>query len=221
VGLATAVQRRRVLSALAFSTLLSLAAAALILPVLDAESVAGQALRPDMTPHERELAIENATKLHHVVVWATAALMPSLNALLLTVALWLGFRVAGAPAGFKATLSVTSHALVPQALKALLLVAPARAHAPVSPEALDGLLPSNLALLLPKTVSLPPLAVPVATALDLFTLWTLFLLGSGMAAASRASKLRTAVVMFILFAAYVAVFKVVPAAGGGGGGGPH
>jgi hypothetical protein len=216
-GLASAVHRRRVLSALVFSTLLSLLAAALILPVLDAEAVAGHALQGDLTPHERELAIENAIKLHHVVTWAKALFTPVASALLITIALYFAFWVAGARTSFKATLTVTAHALIPQGVKALLLVAPARAHAPVAPDALATLLPTTLAAWLPKTVSLPGPAMVVAGALDLFTLWSLFLLGSGMAEASRASKLRTSIVLFVLFASYLALFKVVPAAAGG----PH
>ncbi|MFT3712707.1 MAG: YIP1 family protein [Archangium sp.] len=216
-GLASAVARRRVLSALVFSTLLSLLAAALILPVLDAEAVAGNALQGDLTPHERELAIENAIKLHHVATWAKAAFLPVVSALLITIAVFFAFWIAGARTTFKATFTVTAHALIPQALRALLLVAPARAHAPIDPDALATLLPSTLAAWLPKTLSLPGPAMAVASALDLFTLWSLFLLGSGMAKASKASTLRTSLVMFVLFASYLALFKVVPAASGG----PH
>lgn len=221
-GLALAVQRRRVLSALLLSTLLSLLATALILPVLDAEAVAGHALQNDMTPHERELAIENALRLHHVASWAGAGLLPALSAVALSIALYFAFWVAGARTTFKQTLTVSAHALVPQALKALLVVPAARAHAPISPDALATLLPSNLLAWLPKTLSLPGPAMSALGAFDLFTLWSLLLVGSGMASASRASKLRTVIVMTVLFAAYIALFKVVPAAaGGGGGGGPH
>lgn len=220
-GLALAVQRRRVLSALMLSTVISLAATALILPVLDAEAVAGPSLQNDMTPHERELAIESAMRLQHVASWAAAGLMPALSAVALTIALYFAFWVAGARTTFKQTLVVSAHALVPQALKSFLLVFPARAHAPVAPDDLATLLPSNVLAWLPKTLSLPPPAMSALGAFDVFTLWSLFLISSGMASASRASKLRTGIVMFVLFAAYIALFKVVPAAAGGGGGGPH
>ena len=216
-GLALAVHRRRVLSALVVSTALSLLGAALILPVLDAEAVAQRALQPDMTPPERELAIEGAVRLHHVMTWAAAALLPTLNALGVSVALWLAFWVAGARATFKQALTVASHALVPQALKALLVALPARAHAPIAPDALPTLLPSSLTAWLPPTLGWPAPLLAAASALDLFTLWTVFLLASGMASASRASRLRTGLVLFVLFAAYVAVFKVVPAAAPGPG----
>ena len=209
-GFAQAVARRRALSAVVLSTALSLLATGFILPVIDAEAVASDALRPDMTPHERTQAIETATKLHQVTTWAVAAVGPGASAFLLTLALWLGFWVAGAKTGFKTTFAVASHALVPQALKALLTVPAALVHAPVTPEALPRLLPSSLAVLLPA--SLPAPALAAASALDLFTLWTLVLAGSGMSKASGASRMRTWAVLFVLFAAYVAVFKVVPSA---------
>jgi hypothetical protein len=176
--------------------------------------VAGEALRSDMTPHERLLAIETATKLHEVTTWATAAVGPGAAALLLAIALWVGFRVAGAGASFKATFTVAAHALLPQALRALLTVPAAVVHAPVAPEALQALLPSSLAAALPASLSLPGPAMAAAGAIELFTLWTVALTASGMAQASGASRARTWVVVLVLFAAYVAVFKVVPAAGG-------
>ncbi len=213
-GLAAAVSRRRALSAILLSTALSLLATGLILPSMDVEAVASNALRPDMTPHERTQAIETATKLNQVTTWAAAGLTPAVNALLLAVGLWLAFLTAGARVAFKPTLTVAAHALVPQALKALLTVPAAMAHAPVTPGALASLLPSNLALLLPAKLGLPGPAMAVASAFDLFTLWSLALAGSGMAQASGASRLRTWVVMLVLFAAYIAVFKVVPSAGG-------
>ena len=213
-GLARAVARRRVLSAIALSTALSLLATGLVLPALDPEAVAGDTLRPDMTPHERDQAIETALKLGEVKAWAVAAVGPGVSAFLVGLALWLGFRVAGAQTGFKTAFTVAAHALVPQALRALLTVPAALVHAPVTPDALPRLLPSSLAALLPAIASLPAPALAAVGALDLFTLWTLVLAASGMRRATGASRLRTWAVLLVLFAAQVAVFKVAPAAGG-------
>jgi len=205
--------RQRALTAVVFATLLTLLATGLILPFIDAEAVAGESLRPDMTPHERTQAIETATKLHQVTTWGAAAVGPVASAFSLAVALWLSFWVAGAKTGFKAAFTVAAHALVPQAIKALLIVPAARVRAPVSPADLSNLLPSSLTAWLPSSLSLPGPAMAAVDAFDLFTLWSLALIGSGMAKASGASKLRTAIVLLVLFAAYIAVFKVVPSAG--------
>ncbi len=210
-GFARAVARRRALTVVVISTAISLAAAALILPRINAEAIAGDALRPDMTPHERLQAMETATKLYEVKTWAEAALGPVSSALALACVLWVAFRVAGARPGFKATFTVTAHALVPSALRALLTVPAVMAHAPVNPNELSQLLPSSVTAWLPGSVHWPGPALAAAGALDLFTLWSVVLLGSGMKTAAGASRLRTWLVMAVLFASYVAVFKVVAA----------
>lgn len=175
--------------------------------------MAAERLKPELTAHEREQAIETAARLYQVTTWARAALAPLASAFFLAVALWLAFWVAGARAGFKGSFTVAAHALVPAALEALLAAPAAIARAPVAPDQLPRLLPSSLAALLPA--SLPAPALAAASALDVFTLWTLYLAGAGMRRASGASRLRTAGVLLILFAAYVAFFKLAPGALGG------
>lgn len=207
-GLARAVDRNRALTAVLLATLLSLLATGLILPRIDQEAVAADRLQPEMTQHEREDATQTAVKLFKVQTWAVAAVGPLAQAFLVAFALWLGFRTAGARPGFKPTFTVAAHALVPQALHSLLIAPAAIAHAPVTPGQLAELLPSSLAAALPG--SLPPPVLAVASALDLFTLWSVVLLGTGMARASGASRLRAFAVVVILFLAYVALFKVAP-----------
>lgn len=97
---------------------------------------------------------------------------------------------------------------MPLTLRSLLTAPAAITHAPVKPEELATLLPSSLAAALPA--SLPPPALAAASALDLFTLWSVVLLGTGMARASGASRLRAFAVVVILFLAYAALFKVAP-----------
>jgi hypothetical protein len=219
-GLAQAVTRRRALTAVLVSTFAALVATAIILPQLDVEAVAAQKLKPDMTPHERTEAIETAVKLHHVVAWASAAAGPTLSAFLLACFLWVGFWTAGAKTGFKDIFTVSAHGLLPNALQALLTAPAAVIHAPVNPTALAKLLPSSVAALLPASLPAPVLAA--ASSLDLFTLWALYLTGSGMAKASGASRRRAFVVVTLLFVAYVALFKIAPsAAPAGGPGGPR
>jgi len=220
-GLAQAVTRRRALTALLVSMLLALVATAVVLPHLDMEAAAAATgkLKPEMTPHERAEALETATKLHHVAAWAGAAAGPAVSALLLACVLAAAFWVAGARAGFKETFTVSAHALIPLYVKALLAAPAAIVHAPVAPAQLDRLLPSSLAALLPG--GLPPPVLAAASSLDLFSLWALYLTGSGMAKASGASRRRAFAVTLLLFVAYVALFKIAPSASTGGGPGPR
>ncbi len=212
-GLARAVARRRALAAILLSTMLSLVATALMMPTFDTEAIAESQLQPGMTPHEREVAIEQANKLFHVTTWAAAAAKPVGFAFAAAIVLWLAFWVAGARTAFKRCFTVAAHALVPLALRSLLSAPAAIAHQPIDPATVSTLLPCNLALLLPP--STPPLALAAAAALDVFTLWALVLAYAGMVKATGASKLRASLVMLVLAAAGIALFAIAPAAAGG------
>jgi hypothetical protein len=214
-GLGHAVTRRRATTALLVGTLAALLSAAVVVPHLDMEKGAAGQLRPDMTPHEREEALATATKLETVRQWAGAAVAPAALAALAAAALFLAFRVAGTSPGFKDTLAVTSHAFLPLWLKALLTLPAVVLHAPVAPADVERLLPSSLAAL---PLPLPPPAMAALSSLDLFSLWAAYLVGSGMARASGASRRRAFVVTAILFVAYVCLFKVAPAAAAAAGG---
>jgi hypothetical protein len=217
-GLAQAVARRRATTALLVATLAALVSTAVIVPQLDMEQAAAGQLGPELTPHERQEALATATKLETVKQWAGAATSPAVLALLAAGFLFMGFRVAGARPGFRETFTVTAHGMLPVWLKQLLLAPAAVAQGPVAPAAVAKLLPSSLAAFLP---SLPPAALAAAGALDLFTLWALYLTGSGMAKAAGTSRRRAFTVTVVLFVAYVALFKIVPAAAQGGGPGPR
>jgi len=213
-GLAAAADRRRPLAALLLATLLSLTFALVALPRLDFEAAAAAAPRPpdaeEQTPHQQEEALAQARKLGTIAGWANAAAGPALVALGAALALFLAFRLAGARPGFKSTLSVSAHALLPLFLSQLLLLPALVRQAPVSPLDLPRLLPSSLAALLPAGVS--PVAAAAASSLDLFTIWTVVLLVLGMARAAGSTRLRAAVVVGLLWLAQIGLLKIAPAA---------
>lgn len=223
-GFGRVTERRRVGLALAVATAAALVTAAVVLPRVD---FGAAALRDRRTPAgeertEGELleAAITARKLGQIVGWAGAALLPSALAVGAAGALFAGFRVAGTRPDFKATLAVTAHGLLPVWLGKLLAIPAAVTHAPVPPEDVSRLVPSSLAALLPASAP-PPLAAALS-ALDLFALWALALVVVGMARASGGSRARSLAVTVTLFAAYVALLKVVPAAlAGGPGSGPR
>jgi len=191
-GLPEAVERRRAVTALAVATAASLLLAAVALPRVDWESAAG---------------------------WAGAAASPSLLALGAAAFLFVGFRVAGTRPGFKETFAVAAHGMLPSWIGALLAIPALVLRAPIAPDDLPRLLPSSAAALLPQGAPAP--AIAGLSALELFTVWSIALVASGMAIASGASRARALTVTIVLFLAYVALFKVVPAAslaaGPGGG----
>jgi Yip1-like protein len=223
-GFGRVTERRRAGLALALATAASLLTAAVVLPRTDFGAAAlAQGGKPGgevKTEGELAEAAVTARKLGQIAGWAGAALLPSALAVAAAGALFAGFRLAATRPDFKPTLAVTAHAMLPVWLGKLLAIPPAVAHAPVAPEDVPRLVPSSLAALLPAGAP-PPLAAALS-ALDLFTLWAVALVVVGMARASGASRARALGVTLILFGAYVALLKVVPAAlAGGAGSGPR
>jgi hypothetical protein len=226
-GLGEAVGRRRVATALGVATLAALLYAAVLVPRIDYQAVAaaklergerGEAGAAEVTQHAREEAVATARKLGHVSGFAGAALGPSVAALLASAFLFMGFRVAGARPGFKETLSATAHGLLPAFVSPLLAIPAVLARGQLAPDEAARLLPSSLAALAPAAP--PPLAAALS-AIDVFSLWSLALVALGMARASGASRRRAFAVTIVLFLAYVALVKVVPAAAMAGGPGPR
>ena len=221
-GIAEAAERRRALTALCLATAASLVFAAVALPRLDYEAAARGRVRGaealEQTQFQREEAVATARKLGHITGWAGAALAPTLLAAGAAVLLFAGFRVAGTRPGFKETYAVAAHGMLPIWLAGLLAIPAVLARAPLPPDDLPRLLPSSLAAIVPRAA--PPLAAALS-AVDFFALWAVALVATGMARASGASRARAFTVTLVLYAACVALLKVVPVALlGGPGGGP-
>lgn len=229
-GLALVIERRRSLTVILVATAASLLFAAVAVPRLDFEKAAARQLESapggaEMTPFQREEEAVKARKVGSVAVYAASAFSPALSVLATALILWLAFKVAGTAPPFKGTLAVAAHGLLPVLLAPLLLLPALVAKAPVDPEALGRLLPSNLGALLPEKGS--PILLAVASSFDLFSFWSLALVTAGMIGLTGASRRRAGTVVGLLWVAYVALLKIAPAAamaaakgmGGGGGGG--
>jgi len=218
LALAAVARRRSILPPLVLATAAALLLAAVLVPRVDWEHVAQDQLdrRPNaaqMTPHEREEAVTQIRKMGWVTQVAGAALGPGLAAVLAALALWIGFRVAGARPGFLPTLAVAAWSALPVALGSLLST-PAVARADgLAPSSLSRLLPWNAAYYLSPTVA-PPVGM-AASHLDLFTLWTLVLLVIGMAGVAGTGRRRAAAVVTLLWLALVAASMAAASASTG------
>jgi hypothetical protein len=229
LGLAAAVERRRSLAAIVLGTLAALAFAAAAVPRVDYETAAAAELArspkaAEMTPHDREEALATARKVGQIGGWAEALAGPSLRALGLAVALLLAFRVAGTRPAFREAFAVAAHGLLPIWLGRVLAIPAAVARAPIPADQASSLLPSSPAALLPPGA--PPALASALGALDVFALWAAVLVATGMARATGASRRRAAIVIAVLYFAWVAVVRIaIPAAaaaaaGPGPGGAP-
>jgi hypothetical protein len=210
-GLAEAAEKGRFLWPLLLVMAVAVGFNALAVTRIDYASPASDALdkEPDaakMTPHEREEKIAQAVKLGTVGTLATGVAWPPLSALLGALFLWLGFKVAGGKPGFGATFAVAANCLVPDAVK-MLCTLPAlltRAGA-LSAIEVAQLLPSNLAVLAPEGMSVGRLAL--LASVDLFALWSVAMIAAGMAGVGKVSYLRSAIVVVVLWASFVLVFR--------------
>lgn len=212
-GLGALADRPRAAVALAIATALALSAAAVVVPRTDygpgdaaVERQADGQPAPEATQYQREQSAITARKLGQVGAWTGAAVLPALLASLAAVGLVVGFRVAGARASFGPSLAVTAHGMLPIWLARVLAVPAAVAHAPVPAAEVARLLPSSAAALLPAGAS-PGLAGALG-ALDLFSLWAVWLIALGMARVTGTTRARALAVVVVLYAAFVAVFRV-------------
>lgn len=203
--------------------LLLATAAALIfsivaVPRIDFERAAADALdrtegAAQMTPHDREVKIEQARKVAALASYTGAAFGTGLSALIAAFGVWLAFRVVGQKPGFAPTFTVMCWALLPGAIESLLSVPALLVRGTIPVEQLPALFPANLGTFLPAG-SQGPLASFLG-AVDLFSLWSVWLVAMGMAGVARVSQRRAVVTTVVLWLSYVAVFRVaLPTLGG-------
>jgi hypothetical protein len=213
-----AAEQRRYWVPLLFATAAALLFSIVAVPRIDFERAAADAIdrsegAAQMSPHDREVKLEQARKVAALAAYSGAAFGTGLTALLGAFWVWMAFKVVGAKPGFAQTFTVMCWALLPGAVEALLAVPALLVRGTLMPEQLATLLPSNLGILLPNGAQ-GPLASFLG-AVDLFSLWAVWLVVAGMAGVARVSRTRALVTVTVLWLAYVAVFRVaLPILGG-------
>jgi hypothetical protein len=187
-------------------------------PRVDFERAASDALdrsegAAQMTPHDREVKLEQARKVAALAAYTGAAFGTAISALIAAMGVWLAFQVVGTKPGFAQTFTVMCWALLPGAIEAVLSVPALLARGTIQAEQLASILPSNLGVILPSSVTGPPALF--LGAVDLFSLWSIWLVAAGMAGVAKVSRRRALVTVTVLWIAYVAVFRVaLPTLGG-------
>lgn len=211
-GLAAAAARRSALPPILAATAASLLLALALVPRLDLASGAEAALdaapqeEAPSSPHERQVKIDQARKLGTVMAYGGALFGPALSALGAAAALFLAIRLAGARAPFRPTLAVAAWGLLPLAARDLLTVPAALARASVAPEHAATLLPSSLAALLPAAA--PPRLAAALAGLDLFALWAVALVATGLAIVAAVSRRRALAVVAVLWLCLLLLTRV-------------
>ncbi len=213
-----AAEQRQYLVPLLLATAAALLFSIIAVPRIDFERAAADALdrsegAAQMTPHDREVKLEQARKVAALAGYAGAAFGTALSALIAALGVWLAFQVVGTKPGLPQTFTVMCWALLPGAIEAVLSVPALLLRGTIQPEQLGSLLPANLGAFLPASVTGPPALF--LGAVDLFSLWSIWIVAAGMAGVARVSTRRALVTVTVLWIAYVAVFRVaLPSLGG-------
>ena len=213
-----AAEQRQYWVPLLLATAAALIFSIVAVPRIDFERAVADALdrtegAAQMTPHDRELKLEQGRKVGALAAYTGAAFGTGLSALLAAFGLWLAFRVVGDKPGFPQTFTVACWALLPGAIEAILSVPALLMRKTIPVEQLASVLPGNLGVLLPAGMT-GPLASFLG-AMDLFAIWSVWILAAGMAGVAHVPIRRALVTVVVLWLSYVAVFQVaLPTLGG-------
>jgi Yip1 domain. len=168
---------------------------------VDFNTVARDAM--DVNPQTAKMPPERvATMVHFTagMMKVSAYASPVLTAIVLMIVggvLLLAFRVFGGEGDFKQAFSVTTYAWYPRLAKGILAAIILLSKKGISIWDLQNPVRSNLGFLFdPKT---QPVQFALGSSLDLFAIWSVFLLIVGFAAVSRVSKARSAVIVVSLW----------------------
>lgn len=194
---------------------LYLALQVLVTQRIDMEAVMRQAMEERNQPVDEEQIAAMSEMQSKVGLACQVVVFPA--GMLLIAALFLGLtHLAGGEIGFKKSLAVTVHGLMPNALAWLLTVPVVlgRREIDVS-EAQSGLLASHLGVLAPEDA--PAWLTALLGRIDLFSIWSLLLLGLGLHLVGGLSKRAAAAVVLVVWLLWVGLMVGTAAMGWMGG----
>jgi Yip1 domain len=169
------------------------------------------------TKSDREIAEDMTKKLavERVVRVLKAGALQPLKLLVLTFFVWVLLLYVGGSPTLPKAFAATTHAALPQAVKSLVLAGAALMQSTLTPAQADALVDNPLA---PAFASLGP-AGRLFDGVDPFFLWSLLLLGLGMASAGEVSRKRAFITLFVGTALFLGL-GLTFCGGPGGPGGP-
>jgi hypothetical protein len=206
-----AAEQRQYWVPLLLATAAALLFSIVAVPRIDFEQAAADALdrtegAAQMTPHDREVKLEQGRKVGALAAYTGAAFGTGLSAVVAALGLWLAFRVVGNKPGYPQTFTVMCWALLPGAIEAVLTIPALLMRGTVRVEQVASLLPGSLGAILPAGMT-GPLASFLG-ALDVFSIWSVWIVAAGMAGVAQVPLRRALVTTTVLWLSYVGVFQV-------------
>lgn len=134
----------------------------------------------NLSPEQKQQQIDMSAKFSPTVAYVMGVVMPLLAVLVIAGVLLLAYNVlAGAGISYSASLSVVAHSIFPTVVVGTFLFLLVLFLKPVGAFDLDNPVATNLAALLPESVSKG--LVAIGKNIDLLEIWKLLLLGMGFA----------------------------------------
>ena len=192
------VQRPNILGPLLIFVIISVVSAIAVAVKVDFDALAHEAIEanPNIPPDKAEGAVGMTKAIMKVSMYASPVLIVLM--LLITAGICLlAFRMFGGEGDFNQALSVTTYAWFPRLIRGILGAIVMLSKGSLSIFDLQNPIMSNLGFLFdPKT---QPVQYAIGSALDIFNIWSLVLLIIGLSAMSKLSKVRSAVIVIVLW----------------------
>ncbi|HET9767459.1 MAG TPA: Yip1 family protein [Thermoanaerobaculia bacterium] len=176
-------------------------------PKIDWEEVARHQIERsavDLTPAQVEQQVEITAKIGPFFIYAAPVFM-LVGVLLFALVFWGAFTLAGGEPGFKRSLAVTVHAMMPMVVAGLLAVPVILGMDTIPPEVLEtgGYLKSNLGAFAPEGAGI--VLVTFLSKIDVFTIWCLVLCAIGFTHAAKVKARTAAITVGLLWLVWVVV----------------
>jgi hypothetical protein len=136
----------------------------------------------NLSPEQKEQQMAVSAKISPGIAYGFGIAWPILQALLVGAVLLLAYNlIGGANARFSTSMGIVSHAYFPWILYSLLFIMILFLKAPGTVD-LDNPIATNVGAFLPDTT--PKALMSVGKSIDIFSLWTMFLISLGFTAAN-------------------------------------
>ena len=196
-------------------TLITIISTVLIVPYFDMDAMVAQQAEmiQKQNPNVSDADIErmgNITKAMGKVAGYLAPLFMIIGYVLIALVLWGAFRLMGGEGDFKQSLSTVLYAYFPRMiLGGIIGTVIIMMRGSLDPQEAASVMMTNPGFLVDYKEQ--PVLFALLTAIDLFIIWTIFLLATGFSKVSKFSKGKSAAIIVVLYLVTV-VFKVGMAA---------
>ncbi|HEX7140722.1 MAG TPA: Yip1 family protein [Vicinamibacterales bacterium] len=192
------VKRPNILGPLLIFIIISVVSAVAVAVKADFDALAHEAIEanPNIPPDKAEGAVSMTKAIMKVSMYASPVLIVLILVIAAGVCL-LAFKMFGGEGDFNTALSVTTYAWFPRLIRGVLGAIVMLSKGSLSIFDLQNPVMSNLGFLFdPKT---QPVQYAIGATLDIFNIWSLVLLIIGLSAMSKLSKVRSAVIVIVLW----------------------